>query len=119
MVPYFFSNICYEYGVRTVIDKFHIFIKLSSGKSILVWVHVSESVENLKTDLEKREGFPRTYFFFLHEGKVLQEDSRMTDYQICKNSTIFLMHRLQGGAEGKRGPTGPSSYKEAARPNGS
>ena len=118
-MPYFFSNICFEFGVRTVIDRFQIFIKFSFGKSILVWVHGSESVGNLKADLEQREGLPRTYFFFLHEGKVLQEDSRLTDYQICKNSTIFVMHHLRGGAERKRGPSGSSSYKEAARPKGS
>ena len=71
VVPPFFSYISYEFGVRVVIDRFQIFIKLSSGKSILVWVHGSESVENLKADLEQKEGIPRTYFFFLHEGKVL------------------------------------------------
>ena len=73
-------------------------------------------MENLKEDLDRREGFPRTSFFFLHEVKVLQEDSRLIDYQIYKNTTIFLMHHLRGGAERKRGPSGPSSYKEATRP---
>ena len=29
------------------------------------------------------------------------------------------MHHLRGGAEGKRGPSCPSSYKEAACPKGS
>ena len=48
----------------------------------------------------------------------MQEDSRLTDYQISKNSTIFLLYHLRGGAEGNKGPSGPSSYKEAARPKG-
>ena len=71
VVPSFFSNISSESRVRADIDRFQIFIKLSSGKSILVWIHGSKSVETLKDYLERREGFPRTSFFFLHEGKVL------------------------------------------------
>ena len=116
VVPSFFSNFSSESGVRADIDRFQIFIKLTSGKTILVWVHGFESVETQKTDLERREGIPRTSFFFLHEGKSLQEESRLTNYQISKNSTIFLMHFLRGGIEGNRGPFGPSSYKEVAQP---
>ena len=116
VVPSVFSNFSSESGVRADIDRFQIFIKLTSGKMILVWVHGFESVETLKANLEQREGIPRTSFFFLHEGQKLQENSRLTDYQISKNSTIFLMHRLKGGEERKRGPSGPSSYKEVAQP---
>ena len=117
-LPSIFSNLSSKSGVRVDIDRFQIFIKLTSRKSILVWVHGSESVETLIADLKQREGIPRTSFFFLHEGKILQEDSRQTDYQISKNSTIFLLHRMRGGTDGNRGPSGPSSYKEAARPKG-
>lgn len=113
-LPYVFSNLSSESGVRVDIDRFQIFIKLTFGKLILVWVNGFESVETLKADLAQREGFPRTSFFFLHEGKILQEYSRLTDYQISKNSTIFLLHRLRRGAEGDKGPSGPSLYKEVA-----
>ena len=49
---------------------------------------------------------------------MLQEDSRLTDYQISKNSTIFLLHHLREGVEGNKRPSNPSSYKEATRPKG-
>ena len=118
-MPSLFSITSSKSGVREDIDSFHIFIKLPFGKLILVWVHASDSVETLKLVLEEREGFPRTYFYFLHEGKVLQEDSRLVHCQISKDSSISLMHHLRGGAEGKRGPSCPSSYKEVACPKGS
>ena len=70
-LPSVFSNLSSESGVRVDIDRFQIFIKLTSEKSILVWVHGSKSIETLKVDLKQREGFPRTSFFFLHEGKIL------------------------------------------------
>ena len=49
---------------------------------------------------------------------MLQEDTRLIDCQISKNSSISLMHRLWGGAEGKRGPSCSTSYKEEACPKG-
>ena len=50
---------------------------------------------------------------------MLQEDPRLIDFQISKNSTISLMHCLRGGAKEKRVPFDPSSYKESAHHKGS
>ena len=96
VVPSRFSITSSEYGVREDVDSYQIFIKLPIGKSILLWVQALDSVETLKIVLEQREGLPRTSFYFLYEGKVLQEDTRLIDCQIYKNSTISLMHFLWG-----------------------
>jgi len=106
-------------GCRENVKKFQIFIKMSSGKSTLVWVYAHDSVKTLKVVIEKREGLPRTSFYILHAGKVMHDDSSLIKGQISKNSTITLLHLLRGGAEGKRGPTFPTSYKEATHPKGS
>ena len=51
-LPSVFYDLSSEYGVRECIERFQIFIKLTYGKMILVWVHGSESVETLKADVE-------------------------------------------------------------------
>ena len=100
-------------------DAWHqIFIRLPSGKSSAVWVSDQETVVALKAEIEHREGIPRRTFYLLHEGKVLQEDSRISEYHISKNSSISVMHRLRGGAESKRGPSFTQSYKEVVHPKG-
>ena len=52
VVPYFLSIIAYESGVMEYIYRFHIFIKLPFGKSILVSVQGYDSVETPKVILE-------------------------------------------------------------------
>ena len=69
-LPSVFSDLSSGSRVRVDIDRYQIFIKLTFGNSILVWVHGSETVETLIAELEQREGIPRTSFFFLHEGKI-------------------------------------------------
>lgn len=99
-------------------ENFQIFVKTLLGKSILVWVHANETVMNLKASIEDREGYPRTTFYLHYEGKMLREETKMTECRIYKNSTISVLQCLRGGAEGNKGPTGPSSYKEATHPKG-
>jgi len=112
-------------GARAVSDKFQIFINMPSGNPLLVWVNALEPVGALWANLAKRMGYHAQVFYLVHEGKTLQDSLKLSDYQISRNSSISMLFRLRGGAEGKQGGTfhphkgtGPSSYKDAARPKG-
>jgi len=103
---------------RTEVERYQIFVKLLSGKTILLWVSALDTGETLKSLIEQREGYPRSTFYLLNEGKALKVEDRMGDCQIQKNSTIHVMYRMRGGTDRNRGTAGPSSYKDAARPKG-
>jgi len=100
--------------IRAESEKFQIFVKTITGKSILVWVSAEDTGETITNMVGKIEGYSLTSFYFLHEGKVLHEGEKLKDSQIHKNSIIHMMYRLRGGSKG----TGPSSYKDAARSKG-
>jgi len=103
---------------RTGVERFQIFVKLLSGKTILLWVSALDTGDILKSRIEHRQGYLGSTFYLLFEGKALKEDDRLGDCHIQKNSTIHVMYRLRGGTDRTRGTAGPSSYKEAARPKG-
>jgi len=104
--------------LRTEVERFQIFVKLISGKTILLWVSALDTGATLKSLIEQRQGYSESSFYLLYEGKTLKVDDRMGVCHIQKNSTIHVMYRLRGGADRNRGTAGPSSYKDAARPKG-
>ena len=65
-------------GGRARSDRFQVFIRLPSGNLILEGVNVHDSVEALRDGLERREGFPRNSFYLIHEGKLMQDTSRIS-----------------------------------------
>jgi len=114
-----------DYGDRADLENFQIFINMPTGNSILVWVNDLVSVEELRAIIARRMGYHACDFYLVHAGKSMEVSLKLSDYQISRNSSISLLLRLRGGAEGKqRGsiPThkgaGPSSYKDAARQKG-
>jgi len=120
-----------ECGASEDCNNFQIFIKLSTGNSMLVWVNKMLTVEALRAIISSRMGYHASDFYLVHAGKTMQDSSKLLDYQICRNTTISLLIRLRGGAVDKqngpipsnkgvgssknRGTAGPFSYKDAAR----
>jgi len=123
-----------DYGAREVCENFQIFINMPTGNPLLVWVNELVTVEELRENIASRMGYHEYDFYFVHAGKSMQDSLKLSDYQISRNSSISLMLRLRGGAEGNqrgpipsnkgvgnpknRGTAGPSSYKDAARSKG-
>ena len=93
------------------VGTFQIFVKIPSGRSLLLWVFAEDTEETLKTLIVQKEGYSSTLFYILHEGKVLQEGDTLRDCQISKNSTVHVLYHLRGGSGGNRGT---ASYKDAA-----
>ena len=110
------NNCLSDSGYKTDVGNFQIFVKLPSGKTLLLWVIAEDTGETLKTLIVQKEGYSPTLFYILHEGKVLHEGKKLRDCQVYKNSTLHVMYRLRGG---NKGTAGPSSYKDAARTKGS
>jgi len=74
-----------------------IFVTTISGRSITLEVDPTDKVANVKAKIQDKEGAPPQDMRLLFQGKQLEDDCTLDDYQIAKNSVLHLVLRLRGG----------------------
>ena len=73
------------------------YVKTLTGKTIRLEQTGSQTIADLKQNIEEKEGIPSDQQRLVFAGRLLEDKRTLNDYNITDASTLHMVLRLRGG----------------------
>lgn len=90
-------NLRFEPNKKLLPGTMTIYLKTMVGKTITLKVHPSDTIDEVKTRIERQERIPHNKLSLLFNHQVLEDERSLRDYKIQEESSLQLVLKVKTG----------------------